>query len=298
MDYLKFFNLAEDPFRITPDPAFFFPSDRHNELLLSMNYLIEQKEGFLLVTGEPGTGKTTTLKVFIDRWRENTEIALIMTPRLSPEEFLLAVLEDLKITVSATNKHEVLKAFRNFLVSSAEAGKRTVIIVDEAQNLPDETLEELRLLSNLETEKDKLLQIVLIGQPELKERLRQQHLTQLNQRITIRISLDRLTQQETAEYVNYRLTRAGKATVTFGGDASKRLHKLSGGIPRLINLIASRALMAAFVEGKGIVWENHVNHAAAHVLDDEGTRKPFDFRWAAAAISAAGILAILAFAFK
>ena len=298
MDYLKFFNLDEDPFRITPDPAFFFPSDRHNELLLSMNYLIEQKEGFLLVTGEPGTGKTTTLKVFIDRWRENTEIALIMTPRLSPEEFLLAVLEDLKITVPATNKHEVLKAFRNFLVSSAEAGKRTVIIVDEAQNLPDETLEELRLLSNLETEKEKLLQIVLIGQPELKMRLRQQHLTQLNQRITIRISLDRLTQQETTEYVNYRLTRAGKATVTFGSDASKRLHKLSGGIPRLINLIASRALMAAFVEGKGIVRENHVNHAAAHVLDTGNARRPFNFRWAAAAIGTAGILAVLALAFK
>src|SRR5208283_6011863 len=248
MDYLEFFDLTEDPFRLTPDPFYFFPAREHNEILSSLNYAVEQKEGFYLATGEPGTGKTTILKVFINNWKERAEIALIMTPRLSPEEFLLALMEDLKITLNTRNKNEIFKAFRDFLVEHSSAGRRVIIIVDEAQNLPDETLEELRLLSNLETEKEKLLQIILIGQPELRSRLLSDTMRQLNQRITLRGVLKPMDWDETSDYVNYRLIKAGKGSVIFEDRARKLLFVMSEGIPRLINVIASRAMMAAYLD--------------------------------------------------
>ena len=172
MDYLTFFQLDDDPFRLTPDPEYFYPSQEHNEILNSLNYAIEQKEGFSLVVGQPGTGKTTILRILIDHWKDRAEIALVMTPRLLPEEFLQAVLEDLNIKLGKKSKNEMLKAFRDVLIEHSATGKRIIIIVDEAQNVPDETIEELRLLSNLETEKEKLLQIILMGQPELKKKLR------------------------------------------------------------------------------------------------------------------------------
>jgi general secretion pathway protein A len=153
MDYLKFFNLTDDPFRLTPDPLYFYPSQEHNEILTSLNYAIEQKEGFSLVVGEPGTGKTTILRILIDNWKDKAEIALIMTPRLSPEEFLQAVLEDINVKLPSVNKNEMIKAFRDILIRHSETGRRIIIIVDEAQDVPDETLEELRLLSNLERRK-------------------------------------------------------------------------------------------------------------------------------------------------
>src|SRR5208283_4537850 len=206
---------------------------------------------------EPGTGKTTILKVFINNWKDRAEIALIMTPRLSPEEFLLALIEDLKITPNTTNKNEVIKSFRNFLIDHASAGGRVIIIVDEAQNLPDETLEELRLLSNLETEKEKLLQIILIGQPELRNRLLSSGMRQLNQRIAVRGVLKPLCLNETSDYVNYRLIKAGKGSVLFEEKARRLLYKTSKGIPRLINLIASRAMMAAYLDVSRNVRKRH-----------------------------------------
>lgn len=266
MDYLKFYDLDEDPFRFTPDPDFFYRSEGHNEVLLSLDYLIDRREGFLLITGEPGTGKTITLKVFIEKCKDEYEIALIITPRLSPEEFLLAVLDDLNVPQPTGGKNEIIKAFREFLLTSAVLGKRTVIMVDEAQQLPDETLEELRLLSNLETEKEKLLQIILIGQTELKARLRQNHLRQLDQRITVRAELHSFTQQETSEYISFRLNRAGKGMTVFDEQAKQTIYALTGGIPRTINLLASRALMSAFIEESRTVGERHVRQAASHVF--------------------------------
>lgn len=270
MDYLKFFDLKEDPFRLTPDPYYFYPSESHNEALSSFNYIIEQKEGFFMCIGDPGTGKTTLLNTFLntEKWKDRAGIALVLTPRLSPEEFLLTVLEDLNVKVKNTNKNEIIKAFRDFLIENSMIERRTIIIVDEAQNLPDETLEELRLLSNLETEKEKLLQIVLIGQSELRSRLLSDNLKQLNQRIMVRATLRPLTAEETSDYINYRLAKAGKGTVVFQDKAKRLIHKLSKGIPRLINLIASRAMMAAYLDMSRYVRKRHVMYAVRHVSDN------------------------------
>jgi type II secretory pathway predicted ATPase ExeA len=273
MDYLQFFNLNDDPFRLTPDPLYFFPSQEHNEILTSLDYAIEQKEGFSLVVGEPGTGKTTILRILIDHWKERADVALIMTPRLSPEEFLQAVLEDIHVKLKKVNKNEMLKAFRDILIEHSRTEKRVIIIVDEAQNVSDETLEELRILSNLETEKEKLLQIILMGQPELKKRLQADHLKQLNQRITIRATLKPLTRGETSDYINFRLIKAGKGTINFDEDARRRIFKKSGGIPRLINLISSRAIMAAFVSGNAAIRKNHVDYAIEHLSGEHATGK-------------------------
>lgn len=269
MDYLEFFDLKEDPFRLTPDPYYFYPSESHNEALSSFNYIVEQKEGFFMCIGDPGTGKTTLLNTFLntEKWKDRAGIALVLTPRLSPEEFLLTVLEDLNVKVKNTNKNEIIKAFRDFLIENSMIGRRIIIIVDEAQNLPDETLEELRLLSNLETEKEKLLQIVLIGQPELRGRLLSDSLKQLNQRITVRATLRPLTMNETSDYINYRLVKAGKGTVIFEEKTKKLIHKLSKGIPRLINLISSRAMMAAYLDMSRYVRKRHVMYAVKHVSD-------------------------------
>ena len=269
MDYLEFFGLKEDPFKITPDLAYFFPSKEHNEILTALNYAIAQKEGFFLATGEPGTGKTTILKVFIEEWKDKAEIALVLTPRLSPEEFLHAVLEDLKVPVKDKNKNEMLKAFRDFLLSSASQGKAVIIIVDEAQNLSDETLEELRLLSNLETEREKLLQIVLIGQTELKERLASDNMKQLSQRVMVKTALRPLTRDEAFDYINYRSMKAGKGLPAFEEDAKSLIFKYSKGIPRLINVVSSRALMAAYVDGSTDIKKHHVRYAIDHLMERE-----------------------------
>ncbi len=267
MDFLNFFNLSEDPFGLTPDSHYFYPSKMHNDVLASLDYAVGQKEGFSLVIGEPGTGKTTILKIFIDRWKEKAEIALIMTPRLSPEELLQAILDDLNIRIATTNKNEMIKVFRDFLIGHSQAGKRVIIIVDEAQNLSDGCLEELRLLSNLETEKEKLLQIILVGQPELQRRLHSERLRQLDQRISIRSSLRPLTAAETSDYITFRLIRAGKGSAVFDDKAKKAINKLSGGVPRLINLTASRAMMVAYLGASHHIRKRHVLDAAKHIPD-------------------------------
>lgn len=270
MDYLEFFDLKEDPFRPTPDPYYFYPSGSHNEALSSFNYIVEQKEGFFMCVGEPGTGKTTLLNTFLntEKWKDRAGIALVLTPRLSPEEFLLTVLEDLNVKVRNANKNEIIKAFRDFLIENSMLGRRIIIIVDEAHNLPDETLEELRLLSNLETDKEKLLQIILIGQPELRKRLLSEKLKQLNQRIAVRTELRPLTAGETSDYINYRLIKAGKGNIIFEEQTKKFIHKLSRGIPRLINLISSRAMMAAYLDMSRNVKKRHVKYAVKHISDN------------------------------
>jgi general secretion pathway protein A len=262
----------------------------HNDVLASLDYAVQQKEGFSLIIGEPGTGKTTILKIFIDRWKERAEIALIMTPRLSPEELLQAILDDLNIHIETTNKNEMLKVFRDFLINHSLAGRRVIIIVDEAQNLSDGCLEELRLLSNLETEKEKLLQIILVGQPELQRRLHSEGLRQLDQRISIRATLRPLTAVETSDYISFRLIKAGKGSAIFDDKAKKLIHKLSGGVPRLINLTASRAMMIAYIGASHHIGKRHVRDTVKHIPD---TRPKRGLR--SAAFRYAGIVIILLF---
>lgn len=265
MDFLEFFNLNEVPFKITPDPFYFYPSSEHNEILSSLNYVVDHKEGFFMLTGEPGTGKTTVIKLFINSWKDKAIIALILTPRLSPEDFLLAVMEDLDVKIKNTNKNDIIRTFRDFLIENAMLGKRVIIIVDEAQDLPTETLEELRLLSNLETDKEKLLQIILIGQPELQKRLAEDNLKQLDQRITVRAYLRPLTMDETSNYINYRLVRSGKGVPSFDRRACRLVYTFSKGIPRLINIVCLRAMMAAYITRSNNIKKRHVIRALEHV---------------------------------
>lgn len=269
--YLDFFNLKEDPFGLTPDPAFYYPFNEHANALLSLDYIMNNREGFYLLTGEPGTGKTTLLRIFINKWHSQAEIALVMTPRLTSEEFLQAVLDDLGVIFPLSgNKNDMIKEFRDFLLEQARSGRRVAIVVDEAQQLPDDTLEELRLLSNLETEKEKLLQIILVGQPELVDKLNAPHLRQLSQRIAVRSALTHLSGKATADYLTTRLHRAGALTgAIFSPKAVLAIHQLSGGIPRLINMMASRALMVGFLEVKPVIEEKQVQVAAAEILKRE-----------------------------
>jgi len=261
MEFLEFFSLKEDPFKLLPDPDFFYPSSCHHEGLLLMDYSVDQKEGFLLMIGEPGTGKTTLLRVFLERWKTKAETAIILTPRLTPEEFLISVAEDLNISTDNKNKHEIIKALRDFITEKSSQGKRVIIIVDEAQNLPSETLEELRLLSNLETDKEKLLQIILLGQPELEAKLMKDELRQLNQRIASRIYLKRLNRDETLDYINHRIIRAGRENLKIHKKAVSLIYRLTKGVPRLINMLISRSLMAAFIEESSIIQSRHVDYA-------------------------------------
>ncbi len=276
--YLEFYGLKEDPFRITPDPEFYYPSQDHIVALNSLNYTMEHREGFCLLTGEPGTGKTTLLKIFLEKWKGQAEIALILTPRLEPEEFLLAVLDDFNVDstyeepsgiLAFFGKNEMLKALRNFLLENSSGSKRVAIVVDEAQNLPLETMEELRLLSNMETDKEKLLQIILVGQPELQEIIesKSSQLKQLNQRITVRPRLKRLSASETVDYLTTRLLKAGSSITLIDSAARDEIFRLSSGIPRMINVITSRAIMTAYLKSSPVVQKQHVTMSQ----EDSGT---------------------------
>ncbi|MBF0472640.1 MAG: AAA family ATPase [Nitrospirae bacterium] len=262
MDYLSFYGFIEDPFKLTPDPKYFYPSDSHDECLLALDYAVKQKEGFALVSGEPGTGKTTILKVFIEKWKDKAEIAIVLTPRLEPDAFLNTLLDDLDISINTSNKNDIIRQFRDFLVKISSVGKTLIIVVDEAQDLPDETLEELRLLSNLETYDQKLLSIILIAQLELEEKLKTRKFKHLKQRITTRHTLTALNERETIEYINFRLLKAGKTYLRFDDSAFKSIYGFSKGIPRVINTLASRSLMSACLEESRQLSEKHVINAA------------------------------------
>ncbi|WP_456465458.1 ExeA family protein [Persephonella sp.] len=277
MTYLEFFGLKEDPFKITPDYRYFYPSKSHRIADNLLRYVVKHGEGFCVIVGEPGTGKTTVIRKFISSLSDDIIYALILTPKLQPEEFLKVVLDDLGVHIEADSKHDLLKKFREFLEKKISEGKKVLIIVDEAQNLPEETLEELRLLSNLETANEKLVQIILLGQPELDQKLKLPQLRQLNQRITNKIRLMPLTEDETFRYIYHRLAVAGKGNIRFKDSAIKKIYKYSKGIPRVINILASRALMSAFMTGSFVIKPENVEAAKETLNPDIVNQNSIDY---------------------
>ncbi|MBI5287179.1 MAG: AAA family ATPase, partial [Deltaproteobacteria bacterium] len=245
--YERFFFLKEHPFHITPDPKFLYLSEKHQEALNLFYFGILEKKGFILLTGEVGTGKTTLCRAILDRLDKKVETALILNPLLSDFDLLWAINEDFGIRVNGTSMKEHLDALNLFLLKKAEEKGNAVVIIDEAQNLNPKTLEMIRLLSNLETEKTKLLQIALVGQPELRDKLKLPELRQLNQRVIVRYHLKPLNLEETKFYIFNRLAVAGgRGNVRFTIPALQRIYGASYGIPRLINVICDRTLMVAF----------------------------------------------------
>lgn len=265
--YNGFFGLKEAPFSIAPNPQYLFMSDRHKEALAHLMFGLAETGGFVLLTGEVGTGKTTTSRCLLEQVPENTQVAFILNPTLTEHELLATICDELKVTYpdQATIK-QLTDTIRDHLLANHDAGKNTLLIIDEAQHLRVEVLEQLRLLTNLETNTKKLLQVILIGQPELQELLRRRELRQLAQRITARYHLLPLTESEVAAYVSHRLGVAGCQRAIFTKSAIRRLHKASAGIPRVINLICDRALMGAYGRNKSKVDGGIVDAAAKEAL--------------------------------
>lgn len=249
--YERFFGLKEKPFSLTPDPRFLFLSDNHRGALDHLLYGIERREGFLAITGDIGTGKTTICRALLERLDPKTQTALILNPLLEEEELLTAILQDFGVAAPprATRK-ELVDRLNLFLLEQAKKGGGAVLIIDEAQNLPARVLEQIRILSNLETDKEKLLQIILVGQRELREKLESQALRQLNQRISIRYHLIPLSREEMVKYIEHRLTVAGgSGGIEFTPGAIEAVYQFSTGVPRLVNLACDRALLSAYVAG-------------------------------------------------
>lgn len=247
--YTRFFGLNEKPFAITPDPRYLYMSERHAEALAHLMYGLNEAGGFIQLTGEVGTGKTTVIRTLLEQLPQHADVALIVNPALTPVEFLQAICHELHIAPQAGiagGSKPLIDALNAHLLERHARGRRVVVIVDEAQNLPADTLEQVRMLTNLETATHKLLQIILIGQPELRELLAHSNLRQLAQRITGRYHLGALSRDDTAAYVWHRMKVAGSNAEVFSTSALREVHRLTRGVPRLINIICDRALLAAY----------------------------------------------------
>jgi general secretion pathway protein A len=254
--YLEYYGLKEPPFNITPNPRFLFFSAKHREAFNHLLYGIRERKGFVQLTGEVGAGKTTICRAILEQLGEQYATALILNPVLDPEHLLKAIAMEFDLQVKGMDRLETLSALNQFLLRMVEQRKEAVLIIDEAQDLTEELLEQVRLLSNLETDEQKLLQIVLLGQPELRDRLNNHRLRQLRQRITIRFHLRPLRLREMSQYIQHRLEVAGaKGMPYFTGPALWRLHRYSGGIPRLINAVCDKCLLAGYV-----MQSDRVNH--------------------------------------
>jgi general secretion pathway protein A len=235
------------PFNVTSDPAFFFLSDKHKEALSHLLYGVTQRKGIIVITGEIGTGKTTLCRFFLDQLAKNTKTALILNPYFSEVQLLEAIMKDFGISIKQKTRLSFIWEFNRFLLHEAQSGNNVVLIIDEAQNLRPTQLEQIRLLSNLETEKDKLMQIVLVGQPELNRKLNMYELRQIQQRIMVRYHIAPLDKGDVDRYIKHRLAVAGPGSrVRFNEEAVHAVSDFSAGIPRLINIICDRALLAGF----------------------------------------------------
>ncbi|HEB98702.1 MAG TPA: AAA family ATPase [Thiotrichales bacterium] len=285
--YTKYFRLEGRPFSIAPDPRFLYLSERHREALAHLLYGLEQGGGFVQLTGEVGTGKTTLCRAFLEQLPSHVDVAFIVNPRLDERELLATICDELGIEHpgETAGLRQLVDSLNRHLLDSHARGRRTVLVVDEAQNLSAAVLEQIRLLTNLETPREKLLQIVLIGQPELKDLLERQDLRQLAQRITARYHLEPLDREETRAYIRHRLRVCGTAEPLFTQGAMDEAWRLTGGIPRLVNILCDRALLGAYVEEAPRVDRRILRRAAAEVLPgrpvSEASRPRRRWPWAA-----------------
>jgi general secretion pathway protein A len=292
--YTNYFNLKQAPFSIAPDPRYLFMSERHREALAHLLYGIGSGGGFVLLTGEIGAGKTTVCRCFIEQIPGNCRLAYIFNPKLTVEELLLTICDEFRIAlpagvVEARGVKGYVDAINAYLLASHAQGNNNVLVIDEAQNLSAPVLEQLRLLTNLETSERKLLQIILIGQPELRGMLAQPELEQLAQRVIARYHLGPLSVEETGAYVTHRLAVAGAhAGTPIPVALAPLIHRLTGGVPRRVNLLCDRALLGAYVENSGVVTPKILRRAAQEVFAGEARAPRAPLRWP---LVAGGVLA-------
>ncbi|OIO34141.1 MAG: ATPase [Candidatus Omnitrophica bacterium CG1_02_40_15] len=264
--YLQFYGLNEKPFNVTADPNFLYLSKKHKEAISHMQYGIQERMGFLEITGEIGAGKTTVCKALLSQLDQHTKTAFILNGNLSELQLLQAIIEDFGIQVRSKNKITMLSELNKFLLEQLEHRNNVVLIIDEAQNLKPSLLEQVRLLSNLETEKEKLLQIILVGQPELREKLASGELKQLRQRIAIRYHIAPLSRREVDGYISHRLNVAGcNNGDIFHKDAIEEIFKFSGGIPRLINIACDKSLLTGYSTDKKTIDSNMVKKCVKEI---------------------------------
>jgi general secretion pathway protein A len=270
--YEDYFGFTEKPFSLTPDPKFLFRSESHASAFELLQFALRRREGFMVVSGDIGTGKTTLCRAFLEQVDRRTFTALVLNPFLSEDDLLRLILQDFGVVsrdeirrgrLGTVSKQELVETLNDFLLSLLPLGASAVLVIDEAQNLPLHVLEQIRILSNLETDKEKLLQIVLVGQPNLQTLLRSPELRQLDQRVSIRYGLKPLARDEVRDYIVHRVGIAGgTSAVHFTPRAVERMHRYSGGIPRLINLLADRALICAYSERTGRIVPGIIDRAA------------------------------------
>ena len=261
--YESFFGLKEFPFNVTPDPRFFYFSRHHQEALSALIYGVETRRGFIQITGEIGAGKTTLCRTLLERLNGRVHSSLVFNPRLSEFEILQVIVEDFGIRPSGRKRKDYFDALNRFLIDEVKKGFNAVVIIDEAQHLSPKILEQIRLLSNLETTTHKLLQIILVGQPELKDLINRSGLVQFRQRIGVRYHLPALSREDVDHYIGHRLRVAGAERNFFTEEALDLIHRLSSGIPRVINLLADRAMLAAFTQNSLLIVPSMVDCAQA-----------------------------------
>jgi len=261
--YLEHYGLLRAPFEMTPDPAFLYLGETHQEGLATLVYGVRARKGFVMLTGEVGTGKTTLLHALLSQLDAQTASAFIFNPRLEPLDFFRVLFDELGIEKACHTKGEYLLTLNEYLIERLRRDMTTLLIVDEAQNLSPEMLEEIRLLSNLETPRSKLLQIMLVGQPELEEKLKTQELRQLRQRIVLRFRLRPFNAEESAHYIEERMRLAGyTGKGVFNRAALRRIHRLTGGVPRLINVVCDGALLLGFSRDKATIGADAIDEVA------------------------------------
>ena len=264
--YLQHFHLTQKPFELLPNPDFLFHSELHKKALVALEYGMQEHTGFILLTGEVGIGKTTLLRMLLEKAPESATVAMIFNTQLNSSQLLRMINDDFGIASASSDKGELLRDLNEFLISQYSSNRRSILIIDEAQNLAPEQLEEIRLLSNLETAHSKLLQIILVGQPELRQRLNSPGLIQLRQRIMVHCHLLPLSPEETAKYILYRLQQAGnREAILWGSGTVERIHAVTRGIPRLINILCDYILLDAYSNNTNAVSIENLEDILSHL---------------------------------